>query len=371
MDQIGRRKALVRNGWLAELSGLELKVLDYYEYCADPDGSNARPSLKTIARATGANPGHIRVARVLLVQFELLARQDDGRGGRTTATFRVLTPPRARKGIGFQLRDEERTRRRGGKVDDESDQDEAGADEVDCVESRGAPNEGGSKGAGVKRRSAQKAQRSKARAQGGLEARAQGCANARAPYKEDQSLYQPHDQSPLPGCAGAAEAAGVETAPRRRRPRVLTDEQQAMRLEFSDWWMSAEWPRWNGGQTYGFEGDRDGPAVLRLLRHPKVKWELERAKAIARFYFEQRDSWLVHSGHPLPTLAARVNYYASKLDQRATNGDSHVLRPTGTAATAAARQRDERLAGQFPQHVAIRVLNGPGLPGVAAPAVAG
>jgi hypothetical protein len=66
-------------------------------------------------------------------------------------------------------------------------------------------------------------------------------------------------------------------------------------------------------------------AVLRLLRQPKAKWDLERAKAIGLYYLRLQDAYLVHLGKPLPTLAARVNYYASKLDEISQQGSNHVL----------------------------------------------
>jgi hypothetical protein len=349
VDQIGRRRALVKNGWLRELSEAEMKVLEYYEFCANPDGSNARPKLSTVVKEIGVSEAHVKDARSRLVQFRLLAREDDGRGGRDIATFTVLTPPRAVRGIGKQARKDMRDRRRGSSM------------------------EGGSNGGGVQRTPGPLDPGCKARPQQGLNARPQGVTNARAPYKDDQSHYQSHNQSPFPGVAGAAEAAGggacadaalASAGPGRKRPRVLSDEQQKMRLDFGDWWLSAEWPRWNGGETYGFEGDRDGPAVLRLLRHPKVKWDLQRAQAIARFYLEQRDGFLVHSGHPLPTLAARVNYYASKLDQRTKEGGSHVLRATSSHGVGGADRRVVKPSpaerGEFDEPVGrLRVLNAP------------
>jgi len=115
---------------------------------------------------------------------------------------------------------------------------------------------------------------------------------------------------------------------------VLTDEQQAARMEFSDWWMSAAWPRTHGGETYGFESV-DGSAVLRLLRHPKVKWDLHKARSVAQFYLVEKDPFVANQGHPLRILAERVNYYFGKLAQRQFYGDFHVInqrnRPTGSA----------------------------------------
>ncbi len=129
------------------------------------------------------------------------------------------------------------------------------------------------------------------------------------------------------------------------KPRKLCVEENEKRVEFSDWWMSAAWPRFHDGATYGFEGERDGPAVLRLLRHPKVKWDLERAKSVALYYLKLQDAYLVHAGKPLPTLAARVNYYASKLDQLNQQGASHVIGIAGNVADADAAHNPARGAG--------------------------
>jgi hypothetical protein len=190
-------------------------------------------------------------------------------------------------------------------------------------------------------------------------AQVQGCAGAiRKPpgikktRLEDKTLkagsaaLRQQTASAAAEAADEPEGASARREPRAKPPRVLTDEQQQTRLAFSDWWMSAEWPRHHNGATYGFEGGRDGPAVLRLLRHPKVNWDLARAQAIARFYLQLKDPYLVHRGKPLPTLAERVNYFASKLDQLGQEGSNHVIGIAGAPTRPPGRRYDKPNAEQ-------------------------
>jgi hypothetical protein len=129
-----------------------------------------------------------------------------------------------------------------------------------------------------------------------------------AAAERDEGILEPNQQPP---------------AGRKRRPRVLSDGQQETRVEFSDWWKSAAWPRHHGGEEYGFE-PVDGVAVLRLLRHPKIKWDIHRARLVSEFYLGQSELYGLQ-GHPLIKLASRVNYYFGKMALRAQEGTGHVL----------------------------------------------
>jgi hypothetical protein len=147
------------------------------------------------------------------------------------------------------------------------------------------------------------------------------------PLNSTPSLSNPPDSSAgsarSPQAGENPESTGAKKPRRRRKERVLTDEQQRIRMEFSDWWMSAAWPRFHGGITYGFESV-DGAAVMRLLRHPQVRWDLEKARKVAEFYLSLPELYGLQ-GHPLLMLSQRVNYYFGKMAQHAKRGDSHVI----------------------------------------------
>ena len=292
-DHFVRFNALVERGWLGVLKPVELKLWMAYEKHANSDGSDARPGPATLAKYLGrCDPEYLRVARARLVALGLFAREDT-RGGRAVARVRVLVPPKNAKSVVAKLC------------------------KVDPPETAGGGETWGGSAVGELPPAP---------------ARALPPEKARALSKDEQTHEQIHEQVPLsPAGAGAGE--GVKK-PRARKPRVLTDEQQKLRIDFSDWWMSAAWPRFHDGATYGFEGERDGPAVLRLLRHPKVKWDLERAKEIALYYLKLADAYLVHLGKPLPTLAQRVNYYAAKVDQFKQQGSNHVIGIAGNSSDA-------------------------------------
>jgi len=118
------------------------------------------------------------------------------------------------------------------------------------------------------------------------------------------------------------------TARAPRGTRKLTDDQERIRQEFGDWWISAEYPRRHEGLVYEFEGGRDASAVLKIMRSREISWDIEKAKALARFFFDQPE---VNAGsHQLYTLGINPGYWIRKMRERA-KGANHVIgraRPT-------------------------------------------
>lgn len=151
------------------------------------------------------------------------------------------------------------------------------------------------------------------------------------------SLTPPSD--PLFG-AGAPSAsvpvAGNGDGEQRRRERVLTAEQHAARVEFSDWYRCCAWPRGHGGAEYGFE-QVDAVKVLECLRHPQVKWNLEKLKALAQLYLDEPEIYGIH-GHPLTKFRQRLNYLAGVLARRQQEGATRVLRAADSKPFAGARR---------------------------------
>jgi hypothetical protein len=83
------------------------------------------------------------------------------------------------------------------------------------------------------------------------------------------------------------------------------------RDQFVDWWRLEAWPRRHSGEEYGFD-HFDAKAAVRLLDHPKVNWDLDKARKVADWYLhaDERDE---AKGHPLRGLADYVNHYFGEM----------------------------------------------------------
>ena len=363
-----RFNALYEHGWNRVLSGLEFKVWGAYWKHSDADGTNTFPGLDLLAQYFGhANVARIRQARKELVRYGLLAREDDGTGGRSAAKFRVLMPP------------------------------------PDAVVTWGALQNGG--GSNL-RRGTEKEGGTERSTHPSPNARALPGAKARAPLL-DQTLYQSPDQSngsvcsangasPRPQAAdvvakttrlrnpatkgelgkarefvawfageiGAAfpdevfDAALVDlarvvtklrhqsingsvellkTAARlylaeqrpdghpidRWRPRLYTPEQEEKWKAFVDWYV-ATWPRFHESQPYEFVAARDVDAARNFLKKQQINWDLDWGKNVALHFLGVPEFHNTRE-HLLPVLAHFGNYYARELKKRQAEGSSHVL----------------------------------------------
>jgi hypothetical protein len=107
--------ALVDNGWLSDLSALELAVLLIYIRHADNDGI-AYPSASRIAKALGhGGASHGVRARSRLVKMRMMERLPDSGDGK--GRYRVRIGPRAESALGLKAPSTQGGKRPGGRAD--------------------------------------------------------------------------------------------------------------------------------------------------------------------------------------------------------------------------------------------------------------
>jgi hypothetical protein len=121
--------------------------------------------------------------------------------------------------------------------------------------------------------------------------------------------------------AAAVANPGAKAAGRRKgKPeRALTDEQVSIRDEFTRWFCDEAYPRRCDGVLYDFagQGGRNAKAVLEIMRHPSVAWDLAKAKMAATAFLGVDDLYIRNRDFKLWDLADKVGRF---LRNGASNG---------------------------------------------------
>lgn len=148
-----------------------------------------------------------------------------------------------------------------------------------------------------------------------------------------------HHLLPFAGANGAganSSAVKPSTCKHKQRERILTEAQQRARKEFGDWW-STEWSACHAQLPYSFT-PRDAKAMLDILRHSAINWELAIAKKAAQKYLSETRPYHSDDGqHRLPRFSENLVSYilsAKGSNQKGTsyapNGSNIRKRPDGT-----------------------------------------
>jgi hypothetical protein len=129
---------------------------------------------------------------------------------------------------------------------------------------------------------------------------------------------------------------------KRKKEAVLTPEQQAKRMEFSDWWTKEGWPATHYGEKYPFES-ADPKWILGMLRSSSVDWDVTKLKEVAAIYLAEPPSF-GREGHKLDRLHYRLGHYCSEWAKKsgakhagATVGKDDYAIPQGRPAGARPR----------------------------------
>lgn len=147
------------------------------------------------------------------------------------------------------------------------------------------------------------------------------------------SLPNPH---PVPnashsgiGVPPSAEA-GHEAKKRAKKERKLSDEQNAVWREFTDWWTFVAWPKRHMGEVYEFK-PVDGKMSIEILRDRRFFFNLEVVKWMAEEFLKEDEvngNW----DHKLTRFHQKRGWYHRLYLRRVKQGEgsNYVLRATGT-----------------------------------------
>ncbi len=108
----------------------------------------------------------------------------------------------------------------------------------------------------------------------------------------------------------ASPTAKVSPKNTRKRDRKLSDEQNAARTGFIEWWTNSAWPKKTGAASYPFNG-RDAAAVKKIMECSAIAWDIEKAKALARVFLSDDDRFTLQRGLPLWQLGDGLAHYLS------------------------------------------------------------
>jgi hypothetical protein len=322
MDHFVRFYAFMERGWFRELDKLESGLWLAYEKRADNQTGIAYPSNAELAEAI--SPGesvekHIPRLRARLVEYGLLEVR--GRQGRSQEV-RVRVPPEDAAGIVRRARETRAKPHRGeaSATPVKPHGDEA-SDARSLTGARAKPHRG-----------------------------AREASPGRAPYKEEQTKEQTREQTSIPAAApagrngdggsGGGEGGARDRPKRRRRERVLTDEQNAIWREFTDWWKFTAWPKYHEGEVYDFK-PVDGRKSIEIMRDPRFYFDLETVQALATLFLEDPEiygNW----DHTLSRFHQKRGWYLRVHRRRQQEGDRHVLK--AAASRPDEQQRPERFA---------------------------
>lgn len=275
-EHFARLGVLVDGGWLAVLTRAELAMWVLFSKHADNADGTCHPGNELIATRLGLeSTGHVSRTRKKLVEKGLIEIVEKGCGRGNFCTVKLLTPPTSPKEA------------KGCHPEHLF----APADEAERVPNRPVK---------------------------GADLNAKGCRFEQSLNKEELLLELPElskasaTESRGPsGTVTKSNGAGATKPGKRKAQRKLSDEQQAVREAFSDWWTRDAWPSRNGGVEYEFEGSRDGRAVMQVLGSKFVAWDLDRAKLVARVFLAEPDVYLARRGHVLYDLGERLSRFVS------------------------------------------------------------
>lgn len=144
-----------------------------------------------------------------------------------------------------------------------------------------------------------------------------GMAGMTDPAKAKTASREPHRTGGAVTHEKPTRRQAEQTTANAKSLRKLTPEQHEIRRQAGDHWQN-QFPFHpsHGGVASGFDS-RDAAAVLKILRHPAVEWNLATFKAIVQTYWDtEQPKW-----HQLHRLPDQVTYLLSKL-----KGTHHVTR---------------------------------------------
>lgn len=158
-------------------------------------------------------------------------------------------------------------------------------------------------------------------------------SDSRPSHGESPPTHLERKKTRKKGESAASAAAG------KRRPRKLSDPQEAVRKEFISWFCVKAYPSAMQGVEYPFDGANDGKAVMKLLGHPWIAFDIERAKLVALAYLRADDVFIARQNRPLSLMSHQLQTWViqAQLKQpnagKAPQGVRHGMRNTdGTRA---------------------------------------